>query len=1324
MIPKPTPQILTRLMARVAAVVGLAITWLLLTPTAAFAGCTGATYESGGDSAAQCADSIPYTAAAVVGGTVALAVAAITIANLLRNALSTPATLAALAAHLPTTSASAQATTALAAAAAQQAEFGQPATDMVAEGAGTASAAAARANPGEAAESPDRATQTIDPVDVASGRVLMTQVDVALPGVLPLRIRRTHLSDYKYGRAFGRRWASTLDVHLEIDDRGVLLLREDGSTLVYPPPQAGQAVSPVAGDPWPLWPTESGFQVLDPVGGLTWQFDDRHPNPAMAPVGGSDRSRVIPLSAISRRTGDRIDLYTDEGGRTRELIHTGGYRIRVDWDESLDRVSALSLVNTDGTSRQLRGYGHDRNRRLTHITDGTGLPLRLAYDQAGRLTKWTDRNEHWYAYTYDAQGRCVSAAGTDGWLAVTLAHDDPNRTTIVTDALGHSTIYGWDDCHRVIRVTDPQGGNWASQRDERGRIVAQTDPLGRVTEYRYDVLGHLIGVLAPDRIGSSVEQTDDGLPTRLIDRDGAITAIVRDERGNATTIVDPAGATTRLGYDQRGHLAWTTDPTGAATTIACDPAGLPVRVEDPTGAVTTLARDSAGRVVRIMDAAGGTTLLTYDADDHLVSRTTPDGAVEAWAYDPEGNLTAHTSPVGAVTRFEYTPFDQLATRIDADGTRIRFDYDRQLQLTTVTNPIGLTWNYSHDPAGRLVAETDFDGRVLAYTHNAAGDPVTVTNGLGQTTTLVRDDLGRLIARDAPEGRTSYVYDPVGRLLRATSPTADLTLTRDVLGRVTAETVDGRTTSTTYDPAGRVVSRTAPSGLTSTWAHDARGQASSLTTAGHTLTFTHDVLGNLVDQSLITTTGVWQVLRHTHDPVGRLLTQTLYTGQTSESSHHLITHKGYAYRPDGYLAATADETGNQRNLTLDPVGRITHVTATGWLERYAYSPTGDIIQAQWPDPDPGQPDPAQGDREYTGTLIRRAGRIRYEHDSQGRVVLRQRTHHSAKPDTWRYAWNSEDRLVAVQTPDGTNWTYRYDPLGRRIGKYRHSTDGGVVERVDFTWDGPRLIETHHWTPDGRIQATTWDYRPNTFTPTTQTNRSWLNTAPQTEIDRRFHTIISDLVGTPTHLIDPDGNTAWHTQSTIWGTTVAANSGPVDCPLRFPGQYHDPETGHHYNNQRYYDPETGRCLTQDPLGLAAAPHPNAYVPNPTSQIDPLGLEGCPKVVVENQAGRFGDLDPGMPGDGLTPHHMPQDALHFLPRNDGGAIVMTHADHTLTRTYWSRGRITRATDAGLPFRTVLAKDILDLRQIGQQQYGDPTHFNSGIRSLLAYYRSIGQL
>ncbi len=45
-------------------------------------------------------------------------------------------------------------------------------------------------------------------------------------------------------------------------------------------------------------------------------------------------------------------------------------------------------------------------------------------------------------------------------------------------------------------------------------------------------------------------------------------------------------------------------------------------------------------------------------------------------------------------------------------------------------------------------------------------------------------------------------------------------------------------------------------------------------------------------------------------------------------------------------------------------------------------------------------------------------------------------------------------------------------------------------------------------------------------------------------------------------------------------------------------------------------------------------------------------------------------------------------------------------------------------MPFRTVLARDVWDLRRIGPLNYGGPGYFNKGIQGLFAYYRKTGQL
>jgi len=111
--------------------------------------------------------------------------------------------------------------------------------------------------------------------------------------------------------------------------------------------------------------------------------------------------------------------------------------------------------------------------------------------------------------------------------------------------------------------------------------------------------------------------------------------------------------------------------------------------------------------------------------------------------------------------------------------------------------------------------------------------------------------------------------------------------------------------------------------------------------------------------------------------------------------------------------------------------------------------------------------------------------------------------------------------------------------------------------------------------------TWVYRPGTFTPLTQSERVSASEDPQQVIDQRFYAIITDQLGTPAELVSATGAVVGLQRHTLWGGTLW-HPGGASTPLRFPGQYHDPETGLHYNHQRYYDPVTGGYLTPDGSG----------------------------------------------------------------------------------------------------------------------------------------------
>ncbi|QNS05065.1 putative T7SS-secreted protein [Streptomyces xanthii] len=1014
---------------------------------------------------------------------------------------------------------------------------------------------------------PEERTRTneTDPVDLVSGKMYLPQTDVTLPGTLPLVFSRRLESGSRLGRWFGPSWLSTVDQRLEIDAEGVIFVTEDGLLLTYPHPAPGVPTLPTHGPRcWPLDRVDEGYTVTDPQTGRTWHFADRTPDLAV-------------LEQIDDRNGNWITFEHDTQGTPLAVTSSGGYRLTLTVED--ERVTALSLAGAapDGTDQLIKRYAYTESGDLTQVFDSSGRPLTFTYDERGRVTSWTDSNNSSYTYEYDDQDRCIAEGGEAGHMALRFSYDevDPetgHRITTTYSTEGHTRRYYIDENRHVVAETDQLGHTFHFTRDRLGQILTETDPLGRTTSYRYDEVGNVVSA------------------TRADGRE------VTGEYGafNRLTSTTPTGHTTQFTHDEAGRLASVTDPLGHITTVRCDRAGLPVEITDPLGAVTRYERDAFGRPVTMTDPTGLTTRLEWTTEGKLASRTSPDGTVESWTYDGEGNCTTHTDPLGGVTRFEYTHFDLLTARTTPDGVRHEFAHDAELRLTRVTNPQGLTWDYAYDPAGRLISETDFDNRALTYAYDAADQLISRTNALDETTTFDRDALGRPTRKDAAGQVTTFAYDLTGQLAEAVSPDGTrLTILRDQYGRVRTETVDDRTLTYDHDELGRRTGRTTPSGARTTWSYDAVGRRTDLVVSGRRVDVSYDAAGRELTRGI----SGFLTLANTYDPMGRLATQT------ATSDGETLQRRAYTYRADGNLTALDDHLDGPRTFTLDPAGRVTAVHATNWTESYAYDAAGNQTTADWPTTHPGHE--ATGDRTYTGTRITRAGTVRYEHDALGRVTLRQKPRLSRKPDTWRYAWDPEDRLTQVTTPDSTVWRYTYDALGRRTSKQRMSPDGTTVtERVTFTWDGTTLCEQTTAAPNLPDPVTlTWDHRG--LHPIAQTERITAADAPQTEIDSRFFAIVTDLVGTPRELIDEQGNIAWHTRTTLWGTTTWNASATSYTPLRFPGQYFDPETALHYNYFRHYDPETARYISLDRLGLSAASNTLAYVSNPHSWTDPLGL-----------------------------------------------------------------------------------------------------------------------
>ncbi|MFI6007975.1 DUF6531 domain-containing protein [Streptomyces sp. NPDC051243] len=1169
-----------------------------------------------------------------------------------------------------------------------------------------------------------------DPIDMATGEVLLTQVELELPGVLPLVIERTHLSGYRHGRFFGPSWASTFDERLEQADASGELWwhRPDGSSKRYPsaPDLADEQVMPREGHRLPLTRVQGtdgwDLAVTDPETRLTRRFLP----PVTGPAAG-EHTAIWWLADITDRNGNTISFHREEDGAPIALVHSGGYHVLVDVHgperaEEPDqftsrRVARLAVRDdeADGGVTTVTTHTYDDAGNLEGVVNSSGLPLRFGYDDEHRMTSWTDRNGFTFRYEYDADGRVARAIGPDGCLSGNLVYDPAGRWTRYTDSTGATTRYEINELGQVTAVTDPLGHTWHTEWDRYDNVCSRTDPLGNTTRLERDEWGAIVVVHRPD--GTRTDIVHDPqlrLPVEIREPDGAVWRHEYDVRGNLTARIAPDGSAYRLTHGPTGAVKTLTDPLGRTSAVETDPAGLVVSVTDPRGHRTSCVRDAFGRSCVVTEATGDTTRMEWTVEGLPRRRTAADGTTESWEWDAEGNCLAHTDPCGSRTEWTYGPFDRATARTAPDGGRHTFRYDTELRLTEVTAPGDLAWTYTYDAAGQQISETDFDGRTTHYNYDAAGRPTGRTTPAGDTIVLSLDSLGRTVAKDAAGVVTSYTYDAAGRVTSAVSPTSSLHIAYDSLGRVVSETVEGRTTAFSYDAAGCRTGRTTPSGVETTLAYDEVGNRTELALGGRALAFTYDPVGRELSRAFPGRAGTR--ITSSWDPVSRLARRTL------AANDHILRDRSHSYRSDGYLEKLTEHVSNDvKHVSLDPVGRPLEVTAPGRRETYAYEQNGNQARADWS----GMPadGDAAGERTYSGTQLLSAGRVHYTHDAAGRIIERRKTRISRRPDIWRYTYDAEDRLTSCTTPDGTVWRYRYDPLGRRTAKQRMAADGvTVAEETVFSWDLMLLAEqsnpatgvTITWEHEGHQPLAQYEHKPT----------------PDDDIDSRFYAIVTDLVGTPTELVDESGTIAWETRATCWGTTAWNENATAYTPLRFPGQYYDPETGLHYNWFRHYDPETARYTSPDPLGLEPAPNPFAYVINPMAWIDLLGLLTCKenaKILRQNMANEGRAPGPGqaaahiVPSGGQHGHWAPgkraRDLLQQYGVDINDAANGIPLDHPTPHNYTHRGAYLTRLDAHL--QTVV-NDLItqghSTQSIGNALRSELRSIGSAVQSELA--------
>jgi RHS repeat-associated protein len=706
------------------------------------------------------------------------------------------------------------------------------------------------------------------------------------------------------------------------------------------------------------------------------------------------------------------------------------------------------------------------------------------FDEVGQLLEWSDAQGHTIAYTHDASGRLTQISADSGARSLTLAYDDQDRITSVTDHSGRVVQYAYDI---------------------DGNLSIVHNVVGNDTIYYYE-LDHRLTEVIRGHTELRTEYDAEGRAVRQFDGEGNKIAEITYNADGTTTIVDALGNTETHTYDYRNTLTDEEDPLGATSSKAYDASFRPTTLTDAAGDTTSLAWSPGGaNLLQVTDAEGGVTDLEYDTLNNLTSVTDPLGYLTTYEYSGT-LLTSSTDTLDGTTTYTYTPEGYLESVTDARGWTTSYTYDSYGQRTSMADALGHTTTYAYDDLGRLIETTDplghvtrseYDdaGRLIrsirsydpgrpqndenqynivteywydqrgnqlwvmdtygrrTYSEYDANDRLTRTiDAQGHETTNAYDDAGRLIStRDALNRTTTYEYDDAGRLTATTdalggvthstyNPDGTLASTADALGHTTIYAYDslkrvtavtdalGGVTQTTYDAAGNVASTTDTRGETTTFEYDALGRLIRQTDAeGGATEHFYDAAGNRIQ---------------TIDPLGHRTTYVYNAlNQLTAVADHLGHTTEYAYDAVGNLTSTTDGNGNSTTYTYDALGRVVTTTdALGSASHSEYDALSNILVRT----------DANG---HTTTL---------EYDSLGRLIRQT----DAEGGLTSLSYDAVGNQLTVTDPNDHTTTTVYDALNRPVSV----TDANGIETTRSYDAGGNLVAS----TDGLGSETTFSH----------------------------------------------------------------------------------------------------------------------------------------------------------------------------------------------------------------------------------------------------------
>ncbi|HAI2341948.1 phage adsorption protein NrfB [Escherichia coli] len=487
-----------------------------------------------------------------------------------------------------------------------------------------------------------------DPVDPVTGAYCDERTDFTLGQTLPLSFTRFHSSVLPLHGLTGVGWSDSWSEYAWVREQGnrvdiislgaTLNFAFDGESDTAVNPYHAQYILRRRDDYLELFDRDAlssrffydafpGMRLRHPVTDDT--SDDR--------LAHSPADRMYMLGGMSDTASNRITFERDSQYRITGVSHTDGIRLKLTYHAS---GYLKAIHRTDNGIQTLATYEQDARGRLTEADARLDYHLFYEYDAADRIIRWSDNDQTWSRFTYDAQGRCVTVTGAEGYYNATLDYGD--GCTTVTDGKGIHCYY-YDPDGNILREAAPDGSTTTYEWDEFHHLLARHSPAGRVEKFEYNAAhGQLSRYTAADGAEWLYRYDERGLLSNITDPAGQTWTQLCDERGLPVSLVSPQGEETRLAYTAQGLLSGIFRQDERRLGIEYDHHNRPETLTDVMGREHHTEYSGHDLPVKMRGPGGQSVRLQWQQHHKLSGLERAETGAEGFRYDRHGNLLAYT----------------------------------------------------------------------------------------------------------------------------------------------------------------------------------------------------------------------------------------------------------------------------------------------------------------------------------------------------------------------------------------------------------------------------------------------------------------------------------------------------------------------------------------------------------------------------------------------------------------------------------------------------------------------------------------------------------